>query len=318
MDAPLPPAHRLMSAKLALLVALGLFAVFYLAVLVRGARQARLRSADRGTATAAGGGTGFVTNFLDTLGIGSFATTTAIFRQWRMVRDERIPGTLNVGHTLPTIAQAFIFTTLVPVGAKTLIGMIAAAILGAWLGAGVVSGWQRQRVQAGMGLALIAMALIMAWRTGVGDPTGGNLLELNGTLLVLALAGNFFLGMLMTLGIGLYAPCMILVSLLGMNPKAAFPIMMGSCAFLMPVASARFVREQAFDLPAALGLLIGGVPAVLIAGLLVQSLPLTVVKWIVVAVVLYTATTLLLAARKTQVGEDLTPPVPNEPGVVTP
>ncbi|AHG92471.1 protein of unknown function DUF81 (plasmid) [Gemmatirosa kalamazoonensis] len=309
-----------MSAKLALLVALGLFAAFYLAVLVRGARQARQRTGDRGTATPAGVATGFVTNFFDTLGIGSFATTTAIFRQWRMVRDERIPGTLNVGHTLPTIAQAFIFTTLVPVGAKTLIGMIAAAILGAWLGAGVVASWSRRRVQIGMGIALIAMALIMAWRTGVGDPTGGNLLELDGALLVLALAGNFFLGMLMTLGIGLYAPCMILVSLLGMNPKAAFPIMMGSCAFLMPVASARFVREQAFDVRAALGLLIGGVPAVLIAGLIVKSLPLTVVKWIVVVVVLYTATTLLLAARKREASEALgqPAPVPNEPGVATP
>jgi uncharacterized membrane protein YfcA len=257
-----------------------------------------------------------VTNFFDTLGIGSFATTTAIFRQWKMVRDERIPGTLNIGHTLPTIAQAYIFTTLVPVGSKTLIGMIAAAVLGSWVGAGVVSNWPRRRIQVGMGFALIVMAAIMAWRTGVGDPAGGNLFELNGPLFLLALAGNFFLGMLMTLGIGLYAPCMILVSMLGMNPKAAFPIMMGSCAFLMPVASARFVREQKFDLRASLGLLVGGVPAVLIAGLLIQSLPLTVVKWIVVVVVIYTATTLLLAARKDEAEQPV--PVPNEPGIVTP
>jgi uncharacterized membrane protein YfcA len=234
------------------------------------------------------------------------------------VRDERIPGTLNVGHTLPTIAQAYIFTTLVPVGSKTLIGMIAASILGAWLGAGVVSHWSRRRVQVGMGIALIVMAAIMAWRTGVGDPSGGDRFELDGALLVLGLLGNFLLGALMTLGIGLYAPCMILVSLLGMNPKAAFPIMMGSCAFLMPVASARFAREQKFDVRAALGLLIGGVPAALVAGLVVKSLPLTAVKWIVVAVVIYTATTLLLAARRERVSETLTPPVPNEPGVVTP
>ena len=47
---------------------------------------------------------------------------------------------------------------------------------------------------------------------------------------------------------------MILVSLLGMNPTAAFPIMMGSCAFLMPVGSLRFIRERAYSLPSALGL----------------------------------------------------------------
>jgi len=100
----------------------------------------------------------------------------------------------------------------------------------------------------------------------------------------------------MTLGIGLYAPCMILVSLLGMNPTAAFPIMMGSCAFLMPVGSLRFVREKAYSLPNALGLAIGGIPAVLVAALLVVSMNLTAVRWLVIVVVLYTAVTMLIAA----------------------
>jgi len=123
---------------------------------------------------------------------------------------------------------------------------------------------------------------------------------LQGGWLIFAIACNFMLGSLMTLGIGLYAPCMIVVCLLGMNPKAAFPIMMGSCAFLMPVASARFVRERAFDVRAALGLLLGGIPAVLIAAFLVKSLPLTAVRWLVVVVVIYTAVTLLMAARRDQ------------------
>jgi uncharacterized membrane protein YfcA len=309
-----------MSAKLALFVALGLFAAFYLVVLARGVRRMRETTGERGTATPGGVLTGFLTNFFDALGVGSFATTTAIWRQWRMVRDERIPGTLNIGHTLPTIAQAFVFTALVPVGTKTLIGLIAASVVGSWLGAGVVSSMPKRRIQIGMGFALIVMAAIMAWRTGVGDPTGGDKFELDGALFVIGLLGNFVLGALMTLGIGLYAPCMILVSLLGLNPKAAFPIMMGSCAFLMPIASARFVREQKFDPRAAIGLLIGGVPGSLVAGLIVKSLPLTPVKWIVVVVVLYTATTLLLAARRPDVGEALgqLAPVPNEPGVATP
>ncbi len=102
----------------------------------------------------------------------------------------------------------------------------------------------------------------------------------------------------MTLGIGLYAPCMILVSLLGMNPTTAFPIMMGSCAFLMPVASVRFIRSGSFSPGACLGLLIGGVPAVLIAALIVKRLPIGAVRWLVVVVVLYTATALLRAARR--------------------
>jgi len=130
-------------------------------------------------------------------------------------------------------------------------------------------------------------------------PGGGNALDLTGTRLWVGLAINFALGALMTLGIGLYAPCMILVSLLGMNPAAAFPIMMGSCAFLMPTAGFRFIRQSSYSLPAAAGLALGGVPAVLIAALIVRSLPLAVVRWLVVVVVVYAAVSLLRAANET-------------------
>ena len=290
--------HLALDAKTVLLAALALFTLFYLAVLVAGVRRAR---ADTGLPAAPPPGTvatGFVANFFDTLGIGSFATTTAIFRHWKMVRDERMPGTLNVGNTLPTIAQAFIYTHLVPVDARTLVLMILAAVLGAWLGAGVVARWPRSRVQFGMGLAMLGAAALMLAAQLQFVPAGGDLLRLDGTLLVVGLAGNFLLGALMTIGIGLYGPCMILVSLLGMNPTAAFPIMMGSCAFLMPVASARFIRERAFDSRAVVGMLLGGVPAVLVAAFIVKALPLSAVRWLVVVVVTYTAVTLLAAARR--------------------
>ncbi|HET7459117.1 MAG TPA: sulfite exporter TauE/SafE family protein [Gemmatimonadaceae bacterium] len=287
-------------AKTALLATLAVVTLLYMVVFVRALRRERAAAGSAGepataAPTAGGLATGFVTNFFDTLGIGSFATTTAIYRHWRMVRDERIPGTLNVGHTLPAVVQAFIYTRLVPVEARTLIAMIAAAVLGAWLGAGVVARWPRPRVQLGMGLALLGAATLMLLSQLGVVPAGGDLLGLHGPRFALGVAGNFVLGALMTIGIGLYGPCLILISLLGMNPTAAFPIMMGSCAFLMPVASARFVRARAFDPRAALGLLIGGLPAVLIAAFIVKSLPLFAVRWLVVVVVAYTAVTLLMA-----------------------
>jgi uncharacterized membrane protein YfcA len=130
--------------------------------------------------------------------------------------------------------------------------------------------------------------------------------------------GNFLLGALLTLGIGLYGPCMVLVSLLGMNPTAAFPIMMGSCAFLMPVASARFIRERAFDPRAALSFVVGGLPAVLIAAFIVKSLPLTAVRWLVVVVVLYTAIGLLLAARRRDAADVAGTPTPQRTPAVIP
>src|SRR5438105_11347486 len=293
-----------MNAKTGLLLALALFTAFYIVTLVSGLLAARRKAIPADTKpTAPGLGIGFVTNFFDTLGIGSFATTTSAYRFLKMVRDEYIPGTLNVGHTLPTILQAFIYTTIVPVESTTLVALIAASVAGSWLGAGVVARWPRRTVQLGMGAALIAAALLFVLKSldemrGAPMIPGGQAIGLQGTLLGMALAGNFVLGALMTLGIGLYAPCMIMISLLGMNPTAAFPIMMGSCAFLMPVASARFIKEKSWDPKAALGLAIGGLPAVLIAAFIVKSLPLTWVRWLVVIVVLYAAQGLLRAGLK--------------------
>jgi uncharacterized membrane protein YfcA len=91
---------------------------------------------------------------------------------------------------------------------------------------------------------------------------------------------------------------MILVSLLGMNPQAAFPIMMGSCAFLMPVASAKFLEARSYSVRPALGLALGGIPAVLIAAFIVKSLPLTLVRWLVVVVVTYSAIMMLRSAYR--------------------
>jgi uncharacterized membrane protein YfcA len=254
---------------------------------------------------------GFITNFFDTLGIGSFATTTAMFRAWKLVPDEQIPGTLNVGHVLPTVVQAIIYTQLVEVEVVTLFSLIAAACAGAWLGAGVVAGWPRRKIQVGMG-SLLFVAATLLLITAVQEssrvdggapriqilPLGGDALGLTGAKLAIGAAGNFVLGALMTLGIGLYAPCMIMISLLGMSPTTAFPIMMGSCAFLMPVGSLQFVRKNSYNLRAALGLAIGGPAAVLIAAFIVQSLPINSVRWLVVVVVVYTGATMLRAAAR--------------------
>ena len=249
-------------------------------------------------------GVGAVTNFFDTLGIGSFATTTAIFRLKQMVPDRIIPGTLNAGHTLPTVAQAFIYTTIIPVDVLTLVSMITSAVLGAWLGAGVVAGWSKQKVQIGMGAALLAAAVFMFMKQMNLFPPGSEEIGVRGAKLAIAIGGNFVLGALMTLGIGLYAPCMVLIGLLGMSEKTAFPIMMGSCAFLMPVGSLRFIRERCYSLRNALGLALGGLPGVLIAAYIVKQLNLGTVRWLVIVVVVYTAVTMLLSARLEQ------PPVP--------
>jgi uncharacterized membrane protein YfcA len=287
--------------KTALLIALAIvtagYALMWLVAIVRGRREAKAEGDAAGWPSPLQIAIGFGTNFFDTLGIGSFATTSSVFKLTGLVPDEQIPGTLNVGHTLPSILEAFIYIAVVQVDVVTLALMLAASALGAWLGAGVVSGWPRRKIQIGMGATLLAAALIMALSQLKWLPGGGDALGLTGVKLLIAVAGNAVLGALMTLGIGLFAPCMVMIALLGMNPRAAFPIMMGSCAFLMPVGSARFIRTGRYNLKAALGLSLGGIPAVLLAAFLVKSLPLTAVAWLVVVVVVYTAAMLLRSAH---------------------
>ncbi len=241
---------------------------------------------------------GLATNFFDTLGIGSFAPTASIFKFRNMVPDEKIPGTLNVGHALPTLLEAFLFIAIVQVDVLTLVLMMGAAVIGAWFGAGIVASWPRRWVQIGMGIALFAAACFFLMSNLNLFPSGGTALILTHWRLWAGVIGSLVLGAFMTLGIGLYAPCMILVSLLGMDPKAAFPIMMGSCAFLMPVASARFINAGSFSPRAALGLALGGLPGVLIAALIVKSLPLTAMRWLVVVAVIYAAFTMLRSAMR--------------------
>lgn len=241
---------------------------------------------------------GAVTDFFDTLGIGAFAPSTALFRLFKIVPDELIPGTLNIGHTLATIAQAVIFIGLVSVAPATLLPMIAAAGLGAYLGTAIVGRLPRFQIRLGMGCALLlAGGLMLLSMLGV-LPTGQDVLDLVGWKWWVGVLGNFALGMLMPVGIGLYAPCMVLVSLLGMSPLAAFPIMMGSCAFLMPVSSLGFFRNGRYLPSAALGLAVGGVPGVLLAAFLVKSLPLDYLRWGVLVVVSLVGMSLLYAAYR--------------------
>jgi uncharacterized membrane protein YfcA len=288
--------------KFALFSALGMLSATFIFWWVRSVRaqqagkQLPNESGPPGASSPAQLAIGFGTNFFDTLGIGSFATTTAAFKLLRIVRDEYIPGTMIVGHTLPVIAQAFIFMTVVRIDPLMLVLLIIAMVIGGWLGAGIVSGLPRRLIQVGMGIALLLAALSMLMSQFGLFPAGGAGLGLSTTRLLIALVMNFIFGALVTLGIGNYAPSLVLFSLLGMDPRAAFPVMMGSGAFTGIVAGVRFLNKRCYDQRAALGLMIGGIPAVLLAAFAVKSLSLDAIRWLVMAVIVYTAVTMLRSA----------------------
>jgi uncharacterized membrane protein YfcA len=286
----------------ALLAFVGLVLIWFVWQWVTLERRRRSSSSSRSTGGSLGSPwdltIGFWTNFFDALGIGNFAPTTAAFKLLKRMPDEEIPGTLNAGHSLPVLVEAFIFIAAVAVDFTTLLGMLVSSVVGAWFGAGIVARLPRRSVQIGMGVALSVAALLFMAANLHWMPSGGESIGLGGGALIFAICVNCVLGALMTLGIGLYAPCLILISLLGMNPLAGFPIMMGSCALLMPVAGIRFIKACRYNLRASIALSIGGVPGVLIAAYIVKQLPLIWLRWLVVAVVAYAALMMLNSARR--------------------
>lgn len=240
---------------------------------------------------------GFVALFCDTLGVGSFAILTTVLKNFKLSADRTLPGTLNVSCTIPVLFEALIFVTVIKVEPVTLVAMLISATVGAVAGASIVSRLDEKKVQVGMGAALIVIAVIMVLGQLNMIPAGGNAIGLNGIKIIIAVIGNFILGSLMTLGIGLYAPCMALVYALGMSPKVAFPIMMCSCAFLLPSASVKFIKEEAYDRQASMMIAIFGIVGVLVAAYIVKELPLSILKWLVVVVLIYTSINMFKSAH---------------------
>lgn len=241
--------------------------------------------------------TGFVTDFFDTLGIGSFAPTVAMMNALKInIPDKLIPGTLNVCHTIPVVFEAFIFTTVIKVDSITLISLLGAAVVGSYVGAGIISKMDERKIQIVMGFALVVTAILMLLAQLGLMPGGGNATGLTGAKLVIGVVGNFILGALMTAGVGLYSPCMAMVYFLGMSPTVAFPIMMGSCALLMPTASVKFIKEGTYAKKTSLFITIGGVIGVFIAANFVSSMPMDILRWVVIIVIAYTSVTMLKKA----------------------
>ena len=179
---------------------------------------------------------------------------------------------------------------------------VTSAAIGAWLGAGIVSRLPRRTIQIFMGIALLIAAAFFLIRIFDKLPAGGTEFALHGWRFAVAVGINFVLGALMCIGIGNYAPSMIVFALLGMHPLAAFPIMMGSDGLVQPVASLGFFRSGRFSQPTALGIAMGGVVGVLVAFYIVKQLPLNLMRWLIVAVVTYAAVSLLRSAYATRDG----------------
>ena len=227
-------------------------------------------------------------NFFDTLGIGSFGIAAAAWKFSGSVSDDLIPGTLNVAFAVPTVVEAAIYIHRIEMDIPTLVLMIASSVIGASVGAQIISRLNITKLRLTMGIALLIIMAVTLCKVNAVGPFGilGNARGLNGEKLIAAIIGNFLLGALMPAGIGLYAPCMALTLLLGMSADAAFPVMMGSCAFLMPSAGITFIREGKYHRGSAIPMALAGVLGVLAAGRITLSLPITLLTYLVCVVML--------------------------------
>jgi uncharacterized membrane protein YfcA len=283
-------------------VLIALLTVVVLATLAFGAAFLQSVLASRAGPKPEAVALGAVTNFFDTLGIGCFAPTMAWFKFRGLVPDRLIPGTMLVGHSLPTLVQAVIFLVLLGAGVDPvlLVGCAVAVGSGAVLGVPLVVKAPVRLIQAVVAVGLVVAAVLYALTNLELMPGGGTAASLPLTLLAAAIAANFVFGVLLNFGIGNYAPTLALLSLMGMDPRLCFPIMAGGGALAIAGAGIGHIRRGQIDLRIAAGLALGGVPAVLVAAFLVKEMPLELLRWLVVAVVLYAA---FVMARSALVGQ---------------
>ena len=277
---------------LALLVPLCLAILFFLIVLIRSAIE------KRATPNVEAGLLGAVVAFFDTLGIGSFAPTTAWFKFRKMVPDKLIPPTMLVGLTPPVVVETIVFLRQlgVKVDPVLLFGSCMALLLGGLIGAPLVAGARVWVVQLIVAVGLMLAAIAYAMTNLQLMPGGGTASGLPPLLTVIAIAASFGFGILLNFGVGNYAPTLVFLSLMGMDPRLCFPVMAAGAALMGAGAGARHIQMGNVDLKVVLGLAIGGIPGVLIAAYLVVTMPLELLRWLVIVVVLYAAAVMFRAS----------------------
>lgn len=254
---------------------------------------------------------GAVVSFFDTLGIGSFAPTAAWFKFRKLVPDRLIPQTMLVGLTPPSVLQGIIYLLLlgVMVDPILLVGCILACVMGGLLGAPLVAKSKVWVVQSVVAIGLLLAAGAYTLTNLHLMPGGGTASSLPMGLTILAVVASFGFGVLLNFGVGNYAPTLVLLSLMGMDPRLCFPIMAASAGLMGSAASVRHIRMGQMDLRLVMGITLGGFPAVLIAAFIVKEMPVEMLRWLVIVVVLYAAAVM---ARSAWVGRkgDETPMTP--------
>ncbi|MGX7418711.1 sulfite exporter TauE/SafE family protein [Carnobacterium gallinarum] len=240
----------------------------------------------------------FIIFFLSTFGISDFAIGTVLYPKLNWVSIKKLPGTLNTQCVIPVAAMALSYITSIDVGIKTLAVCIICQVIGAYIGPRFVVKLPERTIKIFVGIGLIIAAILIFAGQMNWIPSNGTATELFGGKLILARFLLFVYGALNNIGIGSYALTMVTVYLLGLNPIAAFPIMMGACTFSVPIGSSQFIKFNQYSRKITLFTAIFGVLGVLVAVFLVKSLNTVMLKWLVILVLIYSAYTMLMPLLK--------------------
>ena len=282
-----------------LLLAIGLFAVILISTAIE------RRAVPRPEAIVLGA----VVSFFDTLGIGSFAPTAAWLKFRRLVPDRIIPQTMLVGLTPPAMTESVIFLILlgVLVDPVLLFGCAIAVLMGGLVGAPLVARSRVWVVQLVVAIGLVLAAAAYAMTNLHLFPGGGSATALPLSLTIAAIAANFGFGILLNFGVGNYAPTLVMLSLMGMDPRLCFPIMAAGASLMGAGAGIRHIQMGQIDMRVVLSLAIGGIPAVLVAALIVKTMPVEMLRWLVFLVVVYAAQVMFRASFRGRRDDRLEP-----------
>ncbi|WP_018754478.1 sulfite exporter TauE/SafE family protein [Paenibacillus terrigena] len=233
--------------------------------------------------------------FFSTFGVSDFAISSIFYRKTKLVTDKKLPGTLNTQCVIPVAVMALAFITVINVDILTLAVCIIAQIIGAYIGPRFVVKLSPTVIRRFIGAGLvIATFFILAGKFGL-IPSGGTATGLTGSKLVIAAVCLFIYGALNNIGIGSYALTMVTVYALGLNPAIAFPIMMGAATFSVPIGSMQFIKYGEYSRKITLFTSTFGVIGVLVAVYLVKGLDVSMLQWIVAAILLYSGVSMLIA-----------------------
>ena len=246
-------------------------------------------------------GMGFIADFCDALGVGSYAVTIALNRIGKQIPDQLLPGTLAVGvGALPTVIESYVSMTIIPIEPLTLFLTSIAAAIGGWIGAKVISGFSEDKVRLVLGGILIAVGIMQLYKMlthpeAVLEGTIG----VTGIFLIIGCIGEFIIGMLQAWGLGFFAPTLALFLLLGMNTKSIYPIMMSGAAAGIALSSVEFINTGQYAKKASLFLAIGGILGCVTALFIVKSMDLKLMNWIVSFILLYVGSEMFIKGWRT-------------------